>query len=137
MTKNISSTKSHLGKNSQESVLDILPNTTKEKLLDVSQTQLFCGHWEGKDAKQKRMEMDGKKMKRDKGIILWTWVWHMLLFFSSSIAFNDICIAVLGSSKCSYLYFCKKCVFPFSIGCAVRNCWGIFGLHIQLQHKTL
>ncbi|WVY96018.1 hypothetical protein V8G54_028169 [Vigna mungo] len=34
LTKNISSTKYHLGKTSQESVLDILPNTTKEKLLD-------------------------------------------------------------------------------------------------------
>lgn len=41
LTKNISSTKSHLGKNSQEGVLDILPNTTKDKLLDVSQLQLF------------------------------------------------------------------------------------------------
>ncbi|KAJ1435749.1 hypothetical protein SESBI_04697 [Sesbania bispinosa] len=34
LTRNISSTKSHLGKNSQESVLDLLPSTTKEKLLD-------------------------------------------------------------------------------------------------------
>ena len=41
LTKNISSSKYHLGKTSQESVLDILPNTTKEKLLDVSHPQLF------------------------------------------------------------------------------------------------
>uniref|UniRef100_A0A0R0I6M4 BSD domain-containing protein n=1 Tax=Glycine max TaxID=3847 RepID=A0A0R0I6M4_SOYBN len=35
LTKNITSTKYHLGKSSQESVLDILPNSTKEKLLDT------------------------------------------------------------------------------------------------------
>ncbi|GAU16910.1 hypothetical protein TSUD_36680 [Trifolium subterraneum] len=35
LTKNISSTKSNLGKSSQESVLDILPSTIKEKLLDA------------------------------------------------------------------------------------------------------
>ncbi|WJX37845.1 hypothetical protein P8452_25569 [Trifolium repens] len=34
LTKNISSTKSHLGKNSHENVFDLLPSTTREKLLD-------------------------------------------------------------------------------------------------------
>lgn len=36
LTKNISTSKYQYGKNSQESILDILPNTTKEQLLDVS-----------------------------------------------------------------------------------------------------
>ncbi|XP_057428361.1 general transcription and DNA repair factor IIH subunit TFB1-1-like isoform X2 [Lotus japonicus] len=47
LTKNISSTKSHLGKNSQESVLDLLPSTTKEKLLDhwVCSQELLRHFW--------------------------------------------------------------------------------------------
>lgn len=47
LTKNISSTKSNLGKSSQESVLDILPNTTKEKLLDhwVCSQELLRHFW--------------------------------------------------------------------------------------------
>ncbi|KAK7343973.1 hypothetical protein VNO77_13137 [Canavalia gladiata] len=47
LTKNISSTKHHLGKSSQESVLDILPNTTKEKLLDhwVCSQELLRHFW--------------------------------------------------------------------------------------------
>ncbi|XP_014514406.1 probable RNA polymerase II transcription factor B subunit 1-1 [Vigna radiata var. radiata] len=47
LTKNISSTKYHLGKTSQESVLDILPNTTKEKLLDhwVCSQELLRHFW--------------------------------------------------------------------------------------------
>ncbi|XP_058770200.1 general transcription and DNA repair factor IIH subunit TFB1-1-like [Vicia villosa] len=47
LTKNISSTKSNLGKSSQESVLDILPNTTKEKLLDhwVCSQELLKHFW--------------------------------------------------------------------------------------------
>ncbi|XP_061337512.1 general transcription and DNA repair factor IIH subunit TFB1-1-like [Gastrolobium bilobum] len=47
LTKNISSTKYHLGKNSQESVLDILPNTTKENLLDhwVCSQELLRHFW--------------------------------------------------------------------------------------------
>ncbi|KAK7356500.1 hypothetical protein VNO80_15773 [Phaseolus coccineus] len=47
LTKNISSSKYHLGKTSQESVLDILPNTTKEKLLDhwVCSQELLRHFW--------------------------------------------------------------------------------------------
>ncbi|CAJ2629279.1 general transcription and DNA repair factor IIH subunit TFB1-1-like [Trifolium pratense] len=47
LTKNISSTKSNLGKSSQESVLDILPNTIKEKLLDhwVCSQELLRHFW--------------------------------------------------------------------------------------------
>ncbi|CAJ1976574.1 unnamed protein product [Sphenostylis stenocarpa] len=47
LTKNISSTKYHLGKTSQESVLDILPNTIKEKLLDhwVCSQELLRHFW--------------------------------------------------------------------------------------------
>ncbi|CAL5208987.1 unnamed protein product [Lathyrus oleraceus] len=47
LTKNISSTKSNLGKSSQESALDILPNTTKEKLLDhwVCSQELLKHFW--------------------------------------------------------------------------------------------
>ncbi|KAK7391580.1 hypothetical protein VNO78_19997 [Psophocarpus tetragonolobus] len=47
LTKNISSAKYHLGKSSQESVLDILPNTTKEKLLDhwVCSQELLRHFW--------------------------------------------------------------------------------------------
>ncbi|TKY51794.1 RNA polymerase II transcription factor B subunit 1-1 [Spatholobus suberectus] len=47
LTKNISSTKYHLGKGSQESVLDILPYTTKEKLLDhwVCSQELLRHFW--------------------------------------------------------------------------------------------
>ncbi|KAI4344969.1 hypothetical protein L6164_012141 [Bauhinia variegata] len=47
LTKNISSTKYHLGKNSQESVLDILPSTTKEQLLDhwTSSQELLRHYW--------------------------------------------------------------------------------------------
>ncbi|CAL0321185.1 unnamed protein product [Lupinus luteus] len=47
LTKNISSTKYHLGKNSQESVLDILPKATKEKLLDhwVCSQELLRHFW--------------------------------------------------------------------------------------------
>ncbi|XP_027364253.1 general transcription and DNA repair factor IIH subunit TFB1-1-like isoform X2 [Abrus precatorius] len=47
LTKNISSTKSHHGKSSQESVLDILPSTTKEKLLDhwVCSQELLRHFW--------------------------------------------------------------------------------------------
>ena len=36
LTQNISSSKFQLGKNAQESILDRLPNTTKEELLHVS-----------------------------------------------------------------------------------------------------
>ncbi|MED6198769.1 hypothetical protein PIB30_069684 [Stylosanthes scabra] len=47
LTKNISSTKSHIGKHSQDSVLDILPTTTKEKLLDqwVCSQELLRHFW--------------------------------------------------------------------------------------------
>ncbi|KAF7837371.1 general transcription and DNA repair factor IIH subunit TFB1-1-like [Senna tora] len=47
LTKNISSTKYHLGKNSKESVLDILPNTTKDQLLDhwVCSQELLRHFW--------------------------------------------------------------------------------------------
>ncbi|KAG4997862.1 hypothetical protein AAZX31_10G182500 [Glycine max] len=47
LTKNITSTKYHLGKSSQESVLDILPNSTKEKLLDhwVCSQELLRHFW--------------------------------------------------------------------------------------------
>ncbi|WJX20055.1 hypothetical protein P8452_09656 [Trifolium repens] len=47
LTKNISSTKSNLGTSSQGSVLDILPNTIKEKLLDhwVCSQELLRHFW--------------------------------------------------------------------------------------------
>ncbi|XP_057754972.1 general transcription and DNA repair factor IIH subunit TFB1-1-like [Arachis stenosperma] len=47
LTKNISSTKSHIGKHSQDSVLDILPTSTKEKLLDhwVCSQELLRHFW--------------------------------------------------------------------------------------------
>ncbi|WJX43881.1 hypothetical protein P8452_30927 [Trifolium repens] len=47
LTKNISSTKSHLGKNSHENVFDLLPSTTREKLLDhwVCSQELLRHFW--------------------------------------------------------------------------------------------
>ncbi|KAL2949566.1 hypothetical protein AAZX31_20G183800 [Glycine max] len=47
LTKNISSPKYHLGRSSQGSVLDILPNTTKETLLDhwVCSQELLRHFW--------------------------------------------------------------------------------------------
>ncbi|KAK4266275.1 hypothetical protein QN277_027222 [Acacia crassicarpa] len=47
LTKNISTSKYQYGKNSQESVLDILPNTTKEQLLDhwVCSQELLRHFW--------------------------------------------------------------------------------------------
>ncbi|KAK7278558.1 hypothetical protein RJT34_23590 [Clitoria ternatea] len=47
LTKNISNTKYHLGKSSQEGVLDMLPNTTKDKLLDhwVCSQELLRHFW--------------------------------------------------------------------------------------------
>lgn len=41
LTQNISSNKYQLGKNVQESILDKLPNTTKEELLHVSLSEFL------------------------------------------------------------------------------------------------
>lgn len=62
LTKNISSTKYHLGKNSKESVLDILPNTTKEQLLDVSLHPLFMSSLKNEHKKRRQREKQ-KRLK--------------------------------------------------------------------------
>lgn len=51
LTQNISSNKYQLGKNVQESILDKLPNTTKEELLHVSFLNSYVA------AVQKKMEL--------------------------------------------------------------------------------
>ncbi|XP_019441066.1 PREDICTED: probable RNA polymerase II transcription factor B subunit 1-1 isoform X2 [Lupinus angustifolius] len=65
LTKNISSTKYHIGKNSQESVLDILPNTTKEKLLDhwVSSQELLRHFWSSYPITTQNLASKTKRLK--------------------------------------------------------------------------
>ncbi|KAE9612137.1 putative BSD domain, TFIIH subunit Tfb1/p62 protein [Lupinus albus] len=65
LTKNISSTKYHLGKNSQESVLDILPNATKEKLLDhwVSSQELLRHYWSSYPITTQNLASKTKRLK--------------------------------------------------------------------------
>lgn len=88
LTKSISSTKYHLGKSSQESVLDILPNTTKEKLLDVSHPQLFLRSLRRKRLKQKIM--DGKKRDKEQGIIFGTSIY--VLTYSICCFFIEVAV---------------------------------------------
>ncbi|CAL0316777.1 unnamed protein product [Lupinus luteus] len=65
LTKNISSTKYHLGKNSQDSVLDILPNATKEKLLDhwVSSQELLRHFWSSYPITTQNLASKTKRLK--------------------------------------------------------------------------
>lgn len=65
LTKNISSTKYHLGKSSQESVLDILPNTTKEKLLDhwVCSQELLRHFWSSYPVTTQNLNNKTKRLK--------------------------------------------------------------------------
>ncbi|KAK7250774.1 hypothetical protein RIF29_33439 [Crotalaria pallida] len=65
LTKNISSTKYHLGKNSQDSVLDILPNTTKEKLLDhwVCSQELLRQFWSSYPITTQTLASKTKRLK--------------------------------------------------------------------------
>ncbi|KAK7268655.1 hypothetical protein RIF29_21360 [Crotalaria pallida] len=65
LTKHISSTKYHLGKNSQDSVLDILPNTTKEKLLDhwVCSQELLRHFWSSYPITTQTLASKTKRLK--------------------------------------------------------------------------
>ncbi|RDX73630.1 putative RNA polymerase II transcription factor B subunit 1-1, partial [Mucuna pruriens] len=65
LTKNISSSKYHLGKSPQESVLDILPNTIKEKLLDhwVCSQELLRHFWSSYPITTQNLMSKTKRLK--------------------------------------------------------------------------
>ncbi|KAK7855541.1 general transcription and dna repair factor iih subunit tfb1-1 [Quercus suber] len=71
LTQNISSTKCQLGKNAQESILNSLPNTTKEELLHVSTVKdamsKFYPQLEALDAAFQHYETDLQKRSAKSG----------------------------------------------------------------------